>query len=320
MGNRFGIYWFSHWQNLDDLKKVERAEDALTQALHTMGVLKNDRWREISQVKHAFHDALSGRLGQGWRNGRAWLHLYRGHPDRGGRELTTLSAQWVLLKRQHSIGIDLDVGTGDTDRDVSFSLRVPWFGIYLGASRVLPRGLEFHNPGQKYPSSRTLGATWHSGALWVKLWCDESESMGRAPWWDARSRWRSFAIHPADLLLGRTRCREQELSTVETAVPMPEGRYPATVTLKRRLWKRARWPWPKVAPGAEVELRIPIPVPGKGENSYDCEDTAIFSQSCGTAATVEQALESVQQSALRSRLRYGGFDWVPAAGWPAEVQ
>lgn len=309
-----GFHWFCSWQNLDDDEKVKRADAALTDVLRRLGLLTNDRWQELSAAKQTFHNKLRGKLGHGWRNGRAWLYLYRGDPDKGGRKLTTIGAQWLLLKRQHSIGASVNVGGGDGDRDIDLSIRIPGFGLYLSAEDVLPRRWQFFNPGQKYPSSRELGITWHNQAFWIALWRDPDEAWGRGgpPFWkDARSRQRHIVIHPLDILLGDMRCTTEQLGEQAAEVGLPEGTYPVRVRIERRTWTRPRWPWgAKTRITATVESEQGLPIPGKGENSHDCGDDAYYS--IGTpAATIEDAVNAAAASVLETRRRYGGEGWQP---------
>ncbi|KPV55047.1 hypothetical protein SE17_00160 [Kouleothrix aurantiaca] len=306
------LYWHWHWQNQDDDSKRDRVSGAFRAALRSLGVNDPDRWREISDVHQQFRASIRGKLGDGWRRGSAWLHLYWGDPDHGGRSLTSLSAQWLLLRRQHSIGIDLDVGGGDTDRDIDFSLRIPGCGIYLSAEGVLPKPI--YNPGQKYPSARELSLSWFDQALWIHLWRDPDESYGRGGpgfWEDARSRQRSITIRPLDILLGRTRCQTDQLGTVITALELPEGRYVVRVVIERRTWTRPRWPRPvKVRISATVHSETGIPIPGKGENGWDMDEDAYYS--IGTSATtVLEALAAAKESVLKTRRRYGGEHWLP---------
>lgn len=46
-----GFHWFCSWQNLDDDEKVKRADAALTDVLRRLGLLTNDRWRELSDAR-----------------------------------------------------------------------------------------------------------------------------------------------------------------------------------------------------------------------------------------------------------------------------
>jgi hypothetical protein len=59
--------------------------------------------------------------------------------------------------------------------------------------------------------------------------------------------------------------------------------------------------------------------PTHEENSYDCEDDAIFG-SGADGDSIGEACAKLAGSAMRSRERYGsGLSWVPDKGWPEEI-
>jgi hypothetical protein len=80
-----------------------------------------------------------------------------------------------------------------------------------------------------------------------------------------------------DALFGKPKHSLEILS--EQDITMPEGKYPAHVKRERRTWKRPRGFTPLVREYWDVDVESGIPVPGKGENSWDCDDDAIFASS-----------------------------------------
>lgn len=56
---------------------------------------------------------------------------------------------------------------------------------------------------------------------------------------------------------------------------------------------------------------LPIPIPGKGENSWDCEDTATYSLSTGSAKSHQEAALKLMDYIMRTRWRHGGSKWCP---------
>jgi hypothetical protein len=68
--------------------------------------------------------------------------------------------------------------------------------------------------------------------------------------------------------------------------------------------------WPLTHRSALVESETGVPVPGKGENSWDCGEDALYSLST-TAATIDEAIEKFKASVMKTRERYGGKDWMP---------
>lgn len=150
-------------------------------------------------------------------------------------------------------------------------------------------------------NSREIGFSWYDGYLSVRLWCRDGNSWSRGDrWWHFK---QPILINPADIFLGRQKYSEETLEEGETTVPMPEADYPATYRLFRATWKRPRWPWPLIILRANIAVEGGIPVPGKGENSWDMDDDAIFSMTCA-AATKEEATQIYKESVLRDRMKY----------------
>lgn len=309
MKNLFGkVFWYAHWQNLDEVYKQELAEKALTDALRSMGVLTNDRWKDIDSARTAFRKKLQGKLGHGWRNGRAWMHVYVGHPDKG-KKLPTVGVQWTIFKKHHSVGISLVCGSGDSDRDIDFSIRIPGFGLYLSLEGILP--FQFFNPGSKYPSSRMLSVAWHSESLWFCLWADPDETDYRVPFWHPCSKNRTPVIHPLDILFGKLEFSSEKLDEQPGEVVLPEGTYPVQVVLEKRTWQRPRLPWKKKTRiSTEVISAHGLPIPGKGENGWDCGEDAYYS--VGTSeTTLEGAVRVAAEKVLETRRSRGGEGWQP---------
>lgn len=137
-----------------------------------------------------------------------------------------------------------------------------------------------------------------------------------------RALWKGLYVcvkpRPADRLFGRQEMTETVLREGTVMVPMPEGEYPATYKETRMAWQRPRLPWPsRTREQVTLDLEVPIPFPGKGENSWDCEDDAIFSSSGGRS--VPDAVGDLVASVLRRRMQYGGMGWTPDKGWPDRV-
>jgi hypothetical protein len=131
-------------------------------------------------------------------------------------------------------------------------------------------------------------------------------------------RWR-WDPKVKDRLLGRREYSTVELEKIQTSVSLPEGQYPAEVTIIEERWQRERMPWPsRVKRASHIEMGVPIPVPGKGENSWDCGDDGIYATG-SSSPTVSGAVSSMVASVLRTRERYAGDGWVPDAGWPEGV-
>lgn len=192
------------------------------------------------------------------------------------------------------------------------SLAIPFlFSVYLSLDKA--QWIKWL-PGVRYISGaydsgeREIRITVHNNAIWWILWIN---SMGMR-----HNSWRDGCFHIDDFFLGRSKYTETERQRYETFLVMPEGRYPATVELFTSVWKRPRWPFAMQVQRANVTVVGGVPVPGAGENDWDLDDDAIF-EGTYPAATVEDGLTVLKESALRDRQRHAGEGWVPDAGWPA---
>lgn len=141
------------------------------------------------------------------------------------------------------------------------------------------------------------------------------------PTWNRLQLWPglhlTFDPHLRDRLLGRMECTTTTGDPEPIVVPMPEGNYPGKVRREDRVWRRKRWPFSeKRRTDYWIEMDIGVPCPGKGENSWDCEDDAIY----GTGGkSIHDAVANVTRGALRQREMYAGKGWAPDAGWPEGV-
>lgn len=242
-------------------------------------------------------------------HGRAWLHGERRH----------IRLSWSHGKDASLTRAMIDLAGGDTGRELTFSVGLkrvflwfltfdfPWFEKWMPGKMV-----QSSRDGRwfKMPVERNIGVRFFNDTLWLSLWENPNESSRDDSWWWALS------VNFPDLFLGcECRVSSEVIEQGTGVVSMPEGDYQADYSIKRSIYKRPRWRR-RVLETMVVDLPVPIPVPGKGENSWDCGDDAIWSVAFNGANTsVEQAMNKVRDGALRDRERYGGKRWVPAEGW-----
>lgn len=235
-------------------------------------------------------------------HGRAWLKW----------EGNGVGAEWHLFTRCCHLGLTFS-STGDDA--IMLSLAIPFlFALYLSVERAkwikrLP-GVRWVS-GDYNSGERELRVAVHDNALWWNIWIN---GMGMR-----NSSWRDSCFHFDDFFLGRSKYSESPHQYYTAAIEMPEGYYIAKIELFTSTWKRPRWPFPQSIARADVEIEGGVPVPGDGENSWDMDDDCILS-GMYPAATVEEALAAVRESAMRTRRRNGGENWVPADGWPAHCE
>lgn len=262
-----------------------------------------------------------GRL---WKEGRCWLDNSQEYEDDQGkyhyrRETWTARAEWGVGRK--SCRLALEFGTGDADRGITFSFAVPLlFSIWLEldspwsgsvcrrwlptrVSRVCGEEVTFYDP-------RVISLRVFDWAIWWDLWMHPDEWKANEPWY------RRENFRPIDFLFGRLDYSKEDISSGTALVPMPEGCYEATYKIEYCEWTRKRWPWfplKKTRLCADIKVPGGIPVPGKGENSWDCGDNAVFGLSC-SAQNRWEVIGQLVTSVMRSRIRYGGSERMDHVG------
>lgn len=219
----------------------------------------------------------------------------------------------------------LQFSVGGDNQEVGLSLSLLWrtIALYL----YLPM---WRRRLPDWPRSTGTSLVWfrEDDAFWdmplsLDLWNDDSsysfDDHKRWPW---RGHGWHFYLHPLRWIVGDTQHQEDETSTITATaiVSMPEGSYPATFKASRVRWQRPRWfraPW---VWRCEIEVEGGIGVPGKGENSWDCGDDAIYSMSFPVTDEPMEPHEAAQRfglDVLKRRQRYATLQWSPDKGWPA---
>jgi hypothetical protein len=293
------IRW--HAQNL----AAEHVNDRLDETIRTVVSEHftfedpDTRLRFLQALEMATHRII--RRAVPWREGRAWLYL----PAPPWRNSSSVCIGFEWHAGEKHFGTHVTIGGQLSDDDVSLGLRVPLIGsLWLSVEGLTPWKW-------RPRADHELGVSIHDGSIWWKLLCNSHESRSNAPLWDSRSRWRQPVWHVVDWLLGKARYSSRKLSTHTAVYTPPEGEYPVTVTLTECTWKRARWPRPRTVRRAEIKMLKPVPIPGKGENSWDMDEDAIYSLTT-PAASVDEAMANLHASVMRDRERDGGLDWLPA--------
>lgn len=252
-----------------------------------------------------------------WLHRRAWLHW-----PRKGRAGMSNSFGVEVVAPSKRVGATLTFEDSTCGGDaVSGHIDLWLVTVYAH--------LEIANWTRRLPGVRWHSGDWRSGKreLRLALFRDDAPCIGWTVWanpdsWSSTDpAWKRGTRSLVDLVFGQPRTSQYDLDSGRTVVPMPEGAYPAAWTRTRYTTRWRRWRKPRVWHRWTIEIDAEggIPHPGKGENSWDCEDDGLQSMSCGAQTpTLEAAVEAVQQTVLRYRLKYGGPDWKPAT--PKEPQ
>lgn len=221
-------------------------------------------------------------------HGRAWLRQ---------RPRGVFGVEWHLPGG--SVQLALTVGGVEDQLRLSISL---WFvALYFSIENCA--WIARWKPASSYQGKET-SFTIHDWSLWWSIWHDEYVWHSKTP------RWRIGSFNITDFFLGRAKYTKIDGESTPVMIPMPEGEYPAIVTFYQQTWKRPRWPVAKRRDGAKVNAGQGVPIPGKGENSWDCGEDAIFSSGSSTT-TMEGAIQDFIASVMHTRERYGGKNWQP---------
>lgn len=162
-----------------------------------------------------------------------------------------------------------------------------------------------HPGSERYTDFTVVSIRVHDWAIWwsvLKFDWGWSSSM---PWWVDGS------LHPGRLL-GRHIYEMEVLEQRQVLVPMPEGPYPAEAELRIGIRGRRLWPWKHRTKEYELTLKQGIPFSGKGENSWDCGEDAVFGRS-GPAESIEAAVGALVGDLLDTRRRRGDPERWPVS-------
>lgn len=226
-------------------------------------------------------------------NRRGWLRF--GEYQEQQRRVT-----WQLVGKRRELDFGWSVTVGGEDQDVSGSIGFVFGRLYFGIER------RAHRPHScRSTWGWDVGVDFDEGTALLQWW------LGVDRWADGRETWRKGFVPVVERLFGYPDRRVvHEVVHHDVPVPMPEGSYPAIVTMQAVEWSRPRLPlFKRYSTYAEVRMVQPIPEPGKGENAWDCGDDATFSLST-PAISVEDAVGKMVASVMRDRKkRQGHYGW-----------
>jgi hypothetical protein len=213
----------------------------------------------------------------------------------------------------HLIPFRVEASEGRIVTSIGFAPFAVWFAVenYELAKAIAPqRQTTFGSVSE----DREVQLSIHGGCVWWSVWTNLDEWRSGEPWY----RRGSFDV--VEFLLGKQGVEKKTVREPERVViPMPEGIYYGRSTIEEYTYTRPRWfSDRKTMASVTMDPREdnsfkPIPVPGKGENSYDIDEDAIYSMSSTveSGATHSDAVAEVVRSVLKRRWRYGGKNWRP---------
>lgn len=256
---------------------------------------------------------------------RVYMHFIRHERFVGAWYLyffrQTYHLEWHLFARHCGLRLSF-ADFAISDHAVQLHFGIPFvLSVWLqDKSAKWPRRL----PGVRWDSSnanfdsgsREFSISFHHASLWWMIWahCDKH-----------RDTWRNSSFNFSRLIFGDFDFEETVLNEspledwdIESVI-LPEGRYHASCKHIRRVWRWPRWYRAVEDTFFKIEVERGVPIPGKGENSWDQGDDAIYAitLSADDIKTRYGALSAFADRVLSARCKYANLDWQPHAGWPA---
>lgn len=227
---------------------------------------------------------------------------------------TSLRVSWNLRSNfHHFVPIKVDPDEGRLTASIGLAPLAFWFSFenYELTKAIAPQRTTAHGT---LSEPREIRLDLHDGKLWWTVWTNPDEWKSTDPWY------RRGSFDFAALFFGEMSVTKEVVKGPEiVSIPMPEGSYAAKSTIERITYGRPRWfSEHKTMASVTMDPREgasfkPIPIPGKGENSYDCDEDALYSTSSmvDNDATHADAIAEVVRSVLKTRWKRGGKNWRP---------
>lgn len=258
-------------------------------------ILRRFHWQNLNECKKCGEPHGFPYEGRSWWT--FWEPDERGEPN---KEKGGFNFSWHLFGKRKSLRVSFETGDGDGGRGWKFDFALPFLG-------ALYFTVELPWNGKQQPEREwSLRYDWEFGD-WGSLWW----KFGVNPW-ESGPRYLDGAFDPADFVLGREKYACVDGESEEWVLRMPEGEYPVSVTRQTATWTRPRWRGVKTRVSYECKPVAGVPIPGKGENSWDCDEDAIFAMNC-SAKSHKDAVQHFGASVMERRNRYGGDNWIPSA-------
>jgi hypothetical protein len=221
---------------------------------------------------------------------RWWLHI--------GRRCLGIEVSWWT----HFCHVGAEVDDEGWKLSAAFPPLAIWvslenFGLWRPTYQTVAT---WRNPPETItlPQQRQCRLSIYDWTIRFDPWAKSMEWCRADPWWV-----RGVSFDVKDFALGRTRYTCEKMGEpFDVPIPMPEGTYRAVFQRQRQTWRRPRW-FSHTRDSYDIDIPKGIPFAGKGENSWDCGDDGLFGLSA--EGSIEQAIEHVRASVMRSRRKYG---------------
>lgn len=248
---------------------------------------------------------------KGWR---CWFHPFTDNPK---KDKWNICIEFYPRTDYDMPGILL-TASADCEKTVGFNINIPFlFSLYVKADlgmvgySIWWRKLLRLDEERKYD-----GRKW--GIRYIKDGdCIDAGyldiSLGRYDnhWKSSDPKWLSISIHPRVVLCGRTSYTEEDKGITEHKVLIKGSRgysdkeymLSCKEYISKWIWKRFKKPYLLKRYTVECVDKNGVPHPGKGTASYNCEESALHSQT-SAANSREEAIQKFVDSVNWYRANY----------------
>lgn len=214
--------------------------------------------------------------GSAWRAGRWFLY---------GSRRPLLKAEWSWFSSLNWLEASLRIG--GEDGMVTLCLLLPWL-LYFSAGFAVPRSWLSWWMVDDRVFAMKFG---YVGAVVTTVIAlnEHADDCGMLDYYRAQKPrrytmlqlWRGWEIalrlRPLDWIFGRPKRDKGVVEVRDVTIELDGKKHAAQWTLERWATTRARWPWEYgVRLASWLKVENPPRFAGKGENSWDCGDDAIY--------------------------------------------
>lgn len=211
-------------------------------------------------------------------------------------------------------GVELALNA-DSDSTVAFNIKIPYmFSWYVSMNSLVGYrnwwGKMLGLSGWRKHDGRRFGISWYSGdgcmsggSLDIKLGAFDNG------WESSDPKWLSMSFYPEKFLFGNYTAKDKEIETTYRTVffkgvrGYPDKNHILKCVLTEMTWTWKRFRKPFTMARYEVSSEEGIPHPGKGTCDYNCDETALYSQS-SSAKNAKDAIDRFVQAVYKYRTTY----------------
>ena len=274
---------------------------------------KHSHWSSLSECPKCGESH-----GPAWA-GRKWWSVYPETDANGngsGRPKEKRIEWNLFTRRNNTLRFGLNLWGGDGNDEILFHIAIPFLcSIWFALEGYIA---DRYSKTKQYDTERCWSLEWcfnrevcgDFGTIRLEIARNTMSWSRDDPWW------HNIHCDVAERLLGEFKYNRDKLDSYEMKAQFPEAVYDVVLTEEWATWQRPRFFgmqmhhsklfW-KEWRGFDIRCDKGVPIPGKGENSWDQGDGAIF----GTGSSKDNPQDALNDFICRTmerRRKYGGME------------